>query len=235
MHEITPSHAEDIIAGLSVAKKVSARINTLLATPEAVWPRLDPQWQAQAVPWFNTGFSMPAHAKPALVQSILCQQARIYIQNPSSWLPVLLLVPGPDHQILDLAAAPGGKTMLLATMGAQAENIAAVESVKSRFYKLKANLRKHGAAAVRTYHKNGRIVWRYRPQAFDRLLLDAPCSSEARFTTDDESSYRFWREKKSRKWPESSWPYCCLHGAVCVQVGKWFIARVRLRRKRMNR
>jgi 16S rRNA C967 or C1407 C5-methylase (RsmB/RsmF family) len=71
-----------------------------------------------------------------------------------------------------------------------------VELVRSRFFKLRNNLQAQGATAVRTFLQNGERVWRYRPEHFDRVLLDAPCSSEGRFTTEDPQTYAYWSHRK---------------------------------------
>ena len=87
-------------------------------------------------------------------------------------------------------------------MAAMMENrgrIAAVEPVKGRFFRLRRNLETFGVSIVDTYLKDGREVGWKVPERFDRVLLDAPCSSEARFTTTDSSSYSHWNEKKVKE------------------------------------
>lgn len=94
--------------------------------------------------------------------------------------------------MLDLAAAPGGKTLQMAAMMQDRGRIAAVEAVRTRMFKLQANLRRHGPTIVKTYLTDGRTVGRKTPERFDRVLLDSPCSSEARFQRADPGSWRHW-------------------------------------------
>jgi 16S rRNA C967 or C1407 C5-methylase (RsmB/RsmF family) len=77
--------------------------------------------------------------------------------------------------------------------------LAAVELVRSRFFKLRANLQAQGATNVRTFLKDGETVWRHRPAYFDRVLLDAPCSTEGRFHTADPETHAYWSPRKIRE------------------------------------
>ncbi len=123
----------------------------------------------------------------------------VYPMNPASCLAALLLDPQPGEEILDLAAAPGGKTIVMAGLMANSGRIAAVESVKGRFYRMRANLDRCGVRNVQSYLADGRRVGRKVPERFDRVLLDAPCSSEARVRLDDPASYRHWVPRKIRE------------------------------------
>lgn len=129
-----------------------------------------------------------------------------YLISPSSLLPPAALDPGPDDDVLDLCAAPGGKTLQLAARIAGPSgapkgrgHLAAVEAVKPRFFRLQGVLSRFGALArpgVRLFLKDGRSVGHAVPERFDKILLDAPCSSEARFDADDPGSFSHWSPHK---------------------------------------
>ncbi|MEO0529343.1 MAG: RsmB/NOP family class I SAM-dependent RNA methyltransferase [Planctomycetota bacterium] len=122
---------------------------------------------------------------------------RLYVQNLSSMLAPLVLDPQPGEAVLDLAAAPGGKTLHLAARMRLEGELAAVEPVRDRFFKLKANLDRCGAGDfVRTFTHDGRDIGRKTPGRFDAVLLDAPCSSEARFDPNDPATFAFWGPRK---------------------------------------
>lgn len=123
-------------------------------------------------------------------------QGWVYIQNPSSYLVVRLLDPQPGEEILDLAAAPGGKTIAIAAAMANTGRVAAVEPVKQRFHRMRANLQRCGVTNVDFYQRDGRGVGKVVPERFDRVLLDAPCSSEARMRWNDTSTYKHWSLRK---------------------------------------
>jgi NOL1/NOP2/sun family putative RNA methylase len=127
------------------------------------------------------------------------QLGRVYIQNPSSYLAVRLLDPQPGEEILDLAAAPGGKTIAIAAAMANTGRVAAVEPVKQRFHRMRANLERCGVTNVDFYQRDGRGVGRAVGERFDRVLLDAPCSSEARMRWNDPSTYAHWSLRKIKE------------------------------------
>ena len=78
-----------------------------------------------------------------------------YIQNPSSMIPVTELNPQEGEEILDLCAAPGSKTTLIADITKNNARITAVEKSKTRFFSLKRNLENYGATNVRLILANG--------------------------------------------------------------------------------
>lgn len=177
------------------------RVNTLLADRADVLKELR-QLGVGALtqlPWFADGFVVDTRYRERLTNSAAFTEGRIYIQNPASMLAPLLLEPRPEEEILDLAAAPGGKTLMLAAMMQDRGRIAAVEPVKGRFFRLKNNLETFGANCVDTYLKDGRQVGWKVPERFDRVLLDAPCSSESRFDANDPVSYKHWNERKVKE------------------------------------
>lgn len=88
--------------------------------------------------------------------------------------------------------------MLAAQMG-NVGRIAAVEPVRARFFRLKANLERCGVEIAQLYRHDGRDVGRKTPGRFDRVLLDAPCSSEGRFRSDDPGTFEHWSPRKVRE------------------------------------
>ncbi len=150
-----------------------------------------------AVDWSDAG-CVAREDRNALLASSVVEEGRIYVQGFASQLPVRVLEPEAEDTLLDLAAAPGSKTIQLAGVVPTAD-IAAVEIVRKRMFRLKDNLQRHGVSNVRVFHQDGTKVWRYRPEHFDRILLDAPCSSEGRFQLDDPDSYGFWSPGKTKE------------------------------------
>ena len=144
-------------------------------------------------------FFVPENQRRALTESTACMEGRLYIQNPSSMLPPMILSPKPGEEVLDLAAAPGGKTIHMADLMQNNGRIGAVESVKKRFFRLKENIERAGADIVTTYLKDGRSVGRQCPERFDRVLLDAPCTGEGLFDLNNPKTTAFWSEKKIRE------------------------------------
>ncbi len=176
---------------------VGARINTLLADRESVFQALhDAGFQPHRVEWCADAFWLPPEQRDALLMSEWVQKGLIYVQNLSSMIPPLVLAPQRGEVVLDLCAAPGGKTLHLAALMHSEGTLVAVEAVRARFFKLRENLQRHGASFVQCVQAEGEWVWKRWQERFDAVLLDAPCSSEGRFLTDDPSTFRYWSLKK---------------------------------------
>ncbi len=198
--QLSPGDLSAVLAAFRQPRAPAFRVNTLRAEPAAVEAELTAAgltWQA--VPWLPAAYRVPPAERAALLASAACAGQRIYVQNLASMVPVVVLAPEPGERVLDLAAAPGSKTLQIACRMRGEGELAAVEVVRSRFFKLQHNLEAQGATHVRTYLQDGTRVWRYRPEYFDRVLLDAPCSSEGRFHVSDPASYAYWSPRKSRE------------------------------------
>ena len=188
------------LESFSQLKPTSFRVNRLRTTEEGLLEELESEgFGLTRIPWSSGVFPIDPDQRRQLTDSAAFSEGRIYIQGLSSMLAPLVLDPRPGETVLDLAAAPGGKTLQMAAMMENRGRISAVESVRGRFFRLKANLERHGATLVRGYLMDGRAVGAKVPERFDRVLLDAPCSSEARFTTRDKASWAHWSLKKIKE------------------------------------
>jgi ribosomal RNA methyltransferase Nop2 len=97
------------------------------------------------------------------------------LQSPSSFLPVMTLAPQPNERILDMAAAPGGKTSYIAQLMKNTGVLVANDLKKERLKSLNANIHRLGVTNVVTSCNDGRKLPKMFTK-FDRCLLDAPCS-----------------------------------------------------------
>ncbi len=110
-------------------------------------------------------------------------QGRWWVQDLAASLPARL-IPSTAAEVLDLCAAPGGKTMQLVAAG---HRVTAVDASKSRLERLRENLgRTHLAAELVTADA---LEWR-PSRKFDAILLDAPCSATGTFRRHPEVLYR---------------------------------------------
>ncbi len=110
-------------------------------------------------------------------------QGRWWVQDLAASLPARLIPEG-ARDVLDLCAAPGGKTMQLAAAG---HSVTAVDSSKSRLGRLRENLDRTHLDA--TLIEADALTWRPRKK-FDAILLDAPCSATGTFRRHPEVLYR---------------------------------------------
>ena len=163
--------------------------------------KLEPQgFKIENVPWYRDAFILRKGRQKDLEKTDLYRKGEIYIQGLSSMIPPLVLNPTPGERVLDLTAAPGSKTTQLSClMGAQGE-ITANDNNPIRVEKLKANAALQGASNVSVLPAgDGGLFWKNNFESFDRVLLDAPCSSEGRFQLDEPSTYGYWKEDTNRK------------------------------------
>ncbi|MBT7862537.1 MAG: RsmB/NOP family class I SAM-dependent RNA methyltransferase [Gemmatimonadetes bacterium] len=199
------------------------RVNGLQATWEQVRDELEQVGiEPDRLDGIDGVWTVPSQSHRALTDTPAARDGRIYLMTPSSLLPGLCLEPQPGEEILDLAAAPGGKTLHLADLMENQGRIAAVEAVKPRFHQLRRNLERCGAHIVDTYLADGRGVWRKVPERFDRVLLDAPCSAEGRIVPGEPDSWKYWSPrkikemaKKQRRLAESA-VHCLKPGGILV-------------------
>jgi len=191
---------ERVLASFGADRLVSFRVNPLRATEDAVLTALRALGLAPGpVPWCPGAFTVPAADRERLTRSAPAEDGSLYIQGLSSMWAALALAPTPGDEVLDLCAAPGGKTLHLAALLEGRGGLAAVEAVRPRFFRLRANLARGGATDVRLYLKDGRRVGQAVPGRFDRVLVDAPCSSEARFDARDPGTWAHWSLRKVRE------------------------------------
>lgn len=191
---------ETILQTFDSPKNVTFRVNTLKSTPQA----LETELKAAHIPyesigWLEGVYRIAPEHKLALTQTDAFYGGRLYIQNLASMIAPILLAPEPEETVLDLAAAPGGKTLMLAGMMQNTGWLSAVEPSRERFFRLCDNLKSQGVTNAHTYMTDGRSVGKKCPEMFDRILLDAPCSSEARFKTHDPKSMSFWSIHKVKE------------------------------------
>lgn len=101
-----------------------------------------------------------------------------YIQNASSLLPVLALGVKPGHLILDACAAPGGKALFISDLLSSTKNLTVNDLSSQRIQRVLKIFEEYKKEKP-TYHTtNAATLFKKYPEKFDRILLDAPCSSE---------------------------------------------------------
>jgi len=109
-----------------------------------------------------------------------------YIQNPASMLPPLILAPTPEDVVLDMCAAPGGKTTHLAEIMENKGIIVATDISREKMKALRSHLSRMGVENVIAIRMDVREIRRLR-NTFTKVLLDAPCSGEGLIPIDPES------------------------------------------------
>lgn len=136
------------------------------------------------IPWCKQGFYLPQ--RPSFVLDPLWHAGAYYVQEASSMFVQYVLdqiAPNDtQYKVLDLCAAPGGKTTLLANHFKDGL-VVANETIKSRNSILVENVTKWGADNV-VITQNDPSHFKSLPQFFDLILIDAPCSGSGLFRKD---------------------------------------------------
>ena len=138
------------------------------------------------------------NAKEKDIQELdIYENGEIYLQSLSSMLPPIVLEPKEFEDILDMAAAPGGKTTQIAAITNNNANITACELNAIRAERLKYNIEKQGATSVYVMQKDSRTIDDFF--SFDRILLDAPCSGSGTLNVNDENAFKYFTPKLIEK------------------------------------
>ncbi len=155
------------------------RINPLKADPAAEIEYLASYygWQVTPVSFCSTGWEVN-NSRPS--QTVEYRLGYYFIQDTASMLPVELFDFDfiAEPMVLDLAAAPGGKTTHLVSRAGDHGLIVANDVSAARLPGLRASLQSWGAMHAAITHFPGELFGGWFPEAFDRVLLDAPCSME---------------------------------------------------------
>ncbi len=189
--------ADALLATFATPKDTTFRVSSLRAPQADTLEALRALgFDPQPVAGTTDGFSLPPSDRDALVRAAPVIDGRAYLQDPASWVPVHLLDPQPGEEILDLCAAPGGKSLQIADRMQNRGRLACVEAIRDRFFRMKSNLDRGGVKIAALYMKDGRHVGGAVPARFDRVMLDAPCSSEAGVEADNPDTWKHWSERK---------------------------------------
>lgn len=182
-----PNDYEEIIDGLMKKKKTSFRINGLNGgTKEDIVKFLDSN---------NINYSISDVYSNCIIlnddinifDTPLVKEGKIYLQSVSSQMPPLYLDLDNSLDILDMCAAPGGKTSLIADLTDNKRNIMAVESNKIRAEKLKHNLNLLNVKANVLVTDASKLDSFFR---FDTILLDAPCSGSGTINLENDKDLK---------------------------------------------
>ena len=163
-----------IINGYNSNRKTTFRVNTIKSNKEEIIEELE----ANKIEYEIINNEIVKNVQSPTIfllendieirKTKIYEEGKIYIQNLSSMIPPLFLNPKEQEDILDMAAAPGGKTTQIAAMSDNKANITACERNTIRLDKMMYNINKQGI------NKNSLELDDFLK--FDKILLDAPCT-----------------------------------------------------------
>src|SRR5574341_86690 len=175
---LPPDEFEQLAAALRQPPPPAIRVNTLKTGVEAArmaWPDWY-GWEIEPVPFCEAGWQITAGAAN-LSRTLEYRMGLYAIQDAASMLPAELFSRTVERPlILDLAAAPGGKTTHLISKAVDRGLVIANDASHKRIPALAGTLQAWGATSAVVTNERGERFGAWFPETFDRVLLDAPCS-----------------------------------------------------------
>ena len=163
------SYNEEHYAGL--------RVNTLKVTPDE-FKDIAP-CKLESIPWTNKGFYYDKEEKPA--KHPYYYAGLYYIQEPSAMAPAAMLPIDEGDKVLDLCAAPGGKSTELGAKLNRTGMLVSNDISASRAKALLKNIEINGIPNALIVNEAPHKLAENFPEFFDKILVDAPCSGEGMF------------------------------------------------------
>ncbi|MDQ0195900.1 RsmB/NOP family class I SAM-dependent RNA methyltransferase [Paenibacillus wynnii] len=182
MKELLGTEYEQFANSYSEIPYGGIRANTLKITAEQL-QEISP-FQLEPIPWCPTGFYTPEGARPG--KHPYYHAGLYYIQEPSAMAPVELLGVTPGDRVLDLCAAPGGKSTQIAAKLQGKGLLVSNDLHPERTKALAKNLELYGTRNGIVLNESPERIAAAFPAFFDRILIDAPCSGEGMFRKDED-------------------------------------------------
>jgi 16S rRNA (cytosine1407-C5)-methyltransferase len=185
---------------LSIEFRKSIRVNTLKVTDEK---QLIKEIEAVPtklikIPWAKHCYIIDEE-DPQLSRTSYFDDGLIYIQNASSLLPSILLDPQEGERILDMCAAPGGKSTHIAALTNNNAQLWVNDSSYLRVQKMAEILYRYGVKTKEVLIKRAEEITVPPEKLFDRILLDAQCSGEGMINLQHPRAMQYWSMSRIRK------------------------------------
>ena len=133
-----------------------------------------------------------------LGKSVYHELGAFYLQEPSAMLPAYLLSPESGDLVLDLCAAPGGKSMQASLLMNNEGLIISNDISKSRTFAISENAERLGRGNLLITNNDFSLIYDKFINAFDKIILDAPCSGSGMFRKEDKM-WEDWSYQKVLK------------------------------------
>ncbi|WP_416828046.1 RsmF rRNA methyltransferase first C-terminal domain-containing protein [Ectobacillus polymachus] len=180
MKDLLKEEYDDFIKSYEDKKSQGLRVNTLKVSIDEFTQKTP--FTIEKIPWVQEGFFYSENDRPG--KHPYHDAGVYYMQEPSAMAVGELLDPHPGEKILDLCAAPGGKTTHIAARMQGQGFLLTNEIHPARAKILSQNIERMGVSnAVVTNETPARLAERF-PAYFDRIMVDAPCSGEGMFRKD---------------------------------------------------
>ncbi len=178
---------DDYLQSLDRPRAVALRFNPLKTVDFPALPFVE-----ECVPWARYGHYYTPDARPGL--HVWHEAGLYYLQEASAMAPVTLLAPQPGEIVLDLCAAPGGKTTQIAALMGGDGLLVCNEINPKRAKILSRNIERMAVPNALVLNHHPKELERHFSGCFDKVLVDAPCSGEGMFRKE-EAAITDWSEE----------------------------------------
>ena len=192
--EYDEENVNRIMDGYHAKRKTTLRVNTLKSNRNEIEEILKENCISyRKVDWYADAFILNEAHENDIRNLKIYEEGKIYLQSLSSMIPALVMNPKTNENILDMCAAPGGKTTQMSALSNNTALITACEKNKIRAEKLKYNMEKQDAEKVTVLTQDGRNLSEYF--SFDKILLDSPCSGSGTLSIEDKNLRKTFTEE----------------------------------------
>ena len=171
----------DFLAAYEKERWYGLRFNPLKTDKETFLKRTP--FTLEPVKWAEEGFYYRPEQQPG--KHLFHEIGVYYIQEPSAMAVVEVLAPSPGERVLDLCAAPGGKSTQIAGKMMGEGLLVSNEIIPGRAKILSQNIERMGIANAVVCNETPERMAAFFPSFFDKILVDAPCSGEGMFRKDE--------------------------------------------------
>lgn len=216
---LTPEQVQTVVKGFGCTRRSSFRLNTLKRISPTLLQNVKNELgisKLEPCSFYNQAFLLPfdQFVAPTKIKEMKCVvDGDLYFQSLSSMLPALCLDARPGFRVLDMCAAPGGKTTLLACLMQNSGNLVSNEKSFVRFQKLSSLVNRLAGnnSCIQLLNEDGRNLSNLaspsgkhaqmkaagKPknvvlESFDRIIVDVPCSGMGRMTDKRPKSFMHW-------------------------------------------
>lgn len=169
------------IASYEQEKSLGLRLNTL-KTSMTQFENLNP-FHLKSIPWVKEGYFYQQAERPG--KHPYHEAGVYYIQEPSAMSVGTFVEAVPGEKVLDLCAAPGGKSTHVASQLQQEGLLITNEIYPQRAKILSQNIERMGIKNAIVLNESPQKLAKHFPVYFDRIVVDAPCSGEGMFRKDE--------------------------------------------------
>lgn len=181
----------EIVDGYSKRRVTTFRVNTIKSNNDEIEQVLKSlNFEYEKPSWSEDAYILKNNSEQDIEKLDVYKDGKIYLQSLSSMLPPIVLNPKEGKDILDMAAAPGGKTTQMAALSNNKAHITACEMNNIRIEKLKYNIEKQGASCVYIMQKDSRQIDDFF--SFDQILLDSPCSGSGTLYIEEPNINKYF-------------------------------------------